>query len=489
MERKATMSNPSYPQSDLSLSFVILGASGDLAHKKIFPALFALYCQDFLPPRFNVFGFSRSSLTPEEYRESIMRYLTCRYTPGESCQEQMEAFLQRCFYVSGRYDSTDSYLELYQAMRVQEGDGPANRVFYMAIPPFLFLDVARALGDSGLVNCGEEAPGFSRVVIEKPFGHDRESSDDLVANTALIFSESQTYRIDHYLGKEVIQNLIVLRFANRVFEPIWNHQHIESVQIAFKEDFGVEGRAGYFDQYGIIRDILQNHLLQIAALLAMEQPLELTAQAIRDEKVRVLRQAHPLHAADFLLGQYTAGGDSGKSLPGYTDDSEIPDDSITPTFARVALRIENERWHGVPFILSAGKALDARCTEIRIRFRPVTPNIFQTGAEPLPANELLIRVQPDQAIHLQFLNKVPVPQMQIAECSLNLRYEAAFQGTLPEAYESLLLDVLRGDKSLFIRKDELEIAWDLFTPALHEIEAQRQKPQLYPYGSAGPRPL
>ncbi len=483
------MPNPSYPQSDLPLSFVILGASGDLAHKKIFPALFALYCQDFLPQRFNVFGFARSPKTREEYRESIMRYLTCRYTPGESCQEKMEAFLDRCFYVTGHYDSPDSYLELYQNMRAQEGNGAANRTFYMAIPPFLFLDVARALGNSGLINCGDEAPGFSRVVIEKPFGHDRASSDDLVTNTARVFSESQTYRIDHYLGKEVIQNLIVLRFANRVFEPLWNHQHIESVHVCFKEDFGVEGRAGYFDQYGIIRDILQNHLLQIVALLAMEQPAELTARAIGDAKVRVLRQAHPLHAADFLLGQYTAGDLNGKQMPGYTDDPDIPGDSITPTFARVALRIENDRWHGVPFVLSAGKALDTRCTEIRIRFRPVTPNIFQTETPPLPANELVIRVQPDQAIHLQFLNKVPVPQMQIAECSLNLRYEATFKGTLPEAYESLLLDVLRGDKSLFIRKDELEIAWDLFTPALHEIEELRKKPQPYPYGSEGPHPL
>jgi glucose-6-phosphate 1-dehydrogenase len=483
------MPNPSYPQSDLPLSFVVLGASGALAPKKIYPALFALYCQDFLPPAFSIFGFARSPKTPEEYRESIMRYLTCRYTPGESCQEKMEAFLKRCFYVTGHYDSTDSYLELYQHMRAQEGAPTANRVFYMAIPPFLFLDVARALGNSGLINCGEKAPGFSRVVIEKPFGHDRESSDDLVANTARVFSESQTYRIDHYLGKEVIQNLIVLRFANRVFEPLWNRQHIESVHVCFKEDFGVEGRAGYFDQYGIIRDILQNHLLQIVALLAMEQPEELSARAIGDEKVRVLRQAHPLHAADFLLGQYTARVLDGKTLPGYTDDPDVPDDSITPTFARVALRIENDRWHGVPFVLSAGKALDTRCTEIRIRFRSLAPNLFQRDAVPLPANELLIRVQPDQAIRLQFLNKAPVPQLQLAECSLNLRYEATFQGTLPEAYESLLLDVLRGDKSLFIRKDELEVAWDLFTPALHEIESQRRKPRPYPYGSEGPQPL
>jgi glucose-6-phosphate 1-dehydrogenase len=354
----------------------------------------------------------------------------------------------------------------------------------MAIPPFIFMKVARAIGDSGLVNCGERREGWSRAVIEKPFGHDRASSDDLVRQMASVFSESQTYRIDHYLGKELIQNVMALRFANRVFEPLWNREHIESVSVSFSEDFGVEGRAGYFDKYGIVRDVMQNHLLQILSLLAMERPAKYDSKAIRDEKVRVLRAVRPLTAGDFVLGQYVAGKIKGQPRPGYKEAKDVAPDSRTPTFAAAVLGVDNERWRGVPFLLAAGKALESRRADIHIRFRPLAHNIYDDGE--LAHNELVIRVQPDEAILLRINNKAPGQDLALAPIELDLRYARAYPVALPEAYESLLLDVVVGDKSLFIRSDELAVAWDIFTPALHEIEERRIEPEPYAYGSAGP---
>jgi glucose-6-phosphate 1-dehydrogenase len=456
---------------------VIVGASGDLARKKIFPALFSLYSQDLLHKDFRAYGFARTQMDDERFREVLSQHLTCRYVPdAASCAGKMREFLSRCGYVSGAYDSADSFLDLYQTMRGAREGGVGNWLFYMAIPPFLFLDVAKAIGDAGMVNCSDQQEAFSRVVVEKPFGRDRESSDALVSNMAGIFSESQTFRIDHYLGKEAIQNLIVLRSANRIFEPIWNRSHISEVRISFQEDADLKGRGGYFERYGIIRDVMQNHLLQMLSLVAMELPRSFNAEDIRNEKVKVLRRIPAPRADDFLLGQYN----------GYKDEPDVPDDSLTPTFARAALRIENDRWDGVPFVLSAGKALQQRMTEIRIRFRSVPENIFQGALGPLEANELVIRVQPDTAIYFRIMNKTPSLQMTLSKCELDMRYASAFNTVAPEAYESLILDAIHGDKSLFIRKDELEAAWDIFTPALLEMENERIRPLPYEMGSNGP---
>ena len=468
------------------LSLIILGASGNLAQTKIVPALFALYCQDLLPKEFNVAGFARRSMSDEAFRAKSDEHLSCRYAPGESCAEKRRGFLARCFYVAGDYASADAYLHLYQSLREREGNRPANRVFYMAIPPFLFLDVARAIGDAGLVACDPNAPFWSRAVIEKPFGEDRASSDELVRNMGLIFAERETYRIDHYLGKELVQNLLVLRFANGIFEPIWNREHIAEVAISFKENFGVGDRGGYFDQYGIIRDVMQNHLLQMLALVAMEPPARLSPTLIRDEKAKLLRAAPPLTPDDVTLGQYARSEVSGTSMPAYVDEPSVPHDSITPTYALARLRIDNPRWDGVPFALIAGKGLDTRKTEIRIRFRQPMESIFcdEDGC-PL-SNELVVRVQPDEAIYIRINNKRPGMGMRLVQSDLDLRYAAAYEGPMPEAYECLLLDVIRGDKSLFIRADELEAAWDIFTPVLHEIDRRPIRPTLYPFGSRGP---
>ena len=288
------------------LAIIILGASGDLAQKKILPALFSLYAQKLLPADTRIFGFARTALTATAFRERTAQNLTCRYTPeARECAALTEQFLTQCHYVDGDYGATDAYLDLAAALRNEFGTLKFNRLFYLAIPPSVFLAAARALGNSGLVTC-DNRDGWTRAVIEKPFGRDRASSDELVAALGQMFTDEQTFRIDHYLGKEIIQNLLVLRFANRVFEPLWNREFISDVRITWKEDIGIAGRAGYFDQFGIIRDVLQNHLLQMLALTAMERPAAFDARHVRDEKVRVLRAIPPLAPADLIIGQYAA---------------------------------------------------------------------------------------------------------------------------------------------------------------------------------------
>ncbi len=467
------------------LCVTVIGASGDLARKKIMPALFALYCRDLLPDEFHVFGFARSAMDDVGFRDLVRTHLTCRYVPGEACADRMNAFLKRCYYVPGAYNQRDAFLDLYERQREVLPGGDINRLFYLAIPPSVFLDVAHALGGAGLVHCGMRKP-WSRVVIEKPFGRDRESSDRLVLEMGRVFREAQTFRIDHYLGKEVIQNLMVLRFANRIFEPVWNRRFIENVQISWKEDLSVEGRGGYFDGYGIIRDVMQNHLLQMLALMTMEPSARLDAGHICNEKVRVLRCIAPLTLDHLVVGQYAAGDWKGRRVPGYLEEALVPADSITPTYAAALLRIENERWSGVPFLLQAGKGLESRETVIRIQFKTVEDTMFSGFDGAGTANALVIRVQPDESIGLRVLTKVPGSGMKLKETELDLSYRKAFSELIPDAYESLLMDVIRGDKSLFIRKDELAAAWNLFTPVLHDLEWLGVKPEEYVFGSRGP---
>lgn len=471
--------------SDKPLSLVILGASGDLAQKKIIPALFALYSQQYLPKDVNVFGFSRTHLTDDEFRKKVVEHLTCRYVPGHSCADWMDAFLSRCHYVSGQYDSADSFLDLFQVMKKYEGGGIANRLYYLAIPPSIFIDVVQSLGGAGLVSCGP-ALGWSRIVIEKPFGRDRESSDLMAKELSQVSGERDIYRIDHYLGKEIIQNLMVLRFANTIFQPLWSREHIESVRITWKENFGIGARAGYFDQFGIIRDVMQNHLIQIVSLIAMEEPSSLGSQFVRDEKVRALKCIPPLTLDDLVVGQYKGFVRGAARQPSYAEEPGVPPGSIAPTFAAAVLKINNDRWKDVPFFIEAGKALDTRVSEIRIRFRPAARNLFSEIRPALPSNELVIRVQPDEAIYFRIVNKQPGLKLELVDTDLDLKYVSTFKEPIPEAYEALILDALRGDKSVFIRNDEVAAAWDIFTPALHELERRSVKPELYDFGGKGP---
>ncbi len=452
------------------MNIVIIGASGDLTRKKLLPALFNLYCNDFLPERFHVVGFARSEMSDTEFRHQVAETLTCRFEPEPSqCDIKVGRFLKRCHYHTGQYDNADDFRAL--GRRLEGLNGPrASMLMYMAIPPSVFLKTAHSIRQAGLSD--EESRDWSRVVIEKPFGRDTESSAELTRALGEIFTEEQTYRIDHYLGKEVIQNLLILRFGNRIFEPIWNRDHVESISISFSEKIGVEGRAGYFDHFGIIRDVLQNHLLQTMALTAMEQPIRLDAHEIAEEKTKVLRATTPLDLENTVTGQYE----------GYLDDQGVPDGSVTETYVSTTLYVTTPRWYGVPFYLSAGKALDTQKTEIVITFKELPYSIFPG----VVGNSLRIRVQPNEAIELIVNNKVPGMQFQSAEVLLNMLYQQQFAATLPEAYERLLLDVLRGDRSLFIQKQELAAAWEIVTPALKRIESERIKPRRYAYGSAGP---
>lgn len=296
-------------------------------------------------------------------------------------------------------------------------------------------------------------------------------------------------RIDHYLGKELVENLSVLRFSNLVFEPLWSRQYIRNVQLIFSEDFGTEGRGGYFDSYGIIRDIMQNHLLQILALFAMETPVSLDAEDIRNEKVKVLRSMRPLQVEDVVVGQYKGHSKGGKSYPSYTDDPKVPNNSLTPTFAAAAMFIDNARWDGVPFLMKAGKALHSNGAEIRVQFRHVPGNLYRRNFGTYldnNTNELVIRVQPNEAIYLKINNKVPGLGMRLDTSNLNLLYSAEYSREIPDAYERLLLDAIEGERRLFIRSDELNAAWALFTPLLKELEDKHVAPELYPFGSRGP---
>ena len=475
------------------LTICVFGASGDLAKKKIYPSLLALFYEGRLPKSFSVFGYARSKMSSEEFREKIRMSLGCRIEANADCDDFMEVFLSRCEYVHGNYDVDADFQKLDAEMLKTEEGKRAMRVFYLSIPPSIFVPVAQMSSRNVQSKTGE-----TRVIVEKPFGRDLESSRALTKALAAELSEKQTYRIDHYLGKELIENLTVLRFSNIMFQPLWNRNYIRNVQINFSENFGTEGRGGYFDNYGIIRDIMQNHLLQIMALFAMEEPASLDAEDIRDEKVKVIRSIREIDIDNVVLGQYKGKTSGTNVFPAYLDDETVPKGSNCATFAAIALFIDNARWDGVPFLMKAGKALHKRGCEIRIQFRHAPGNIYAdkkssggggtTGnSSNAQCNELVIRIQPDEAIYLKINNKVPGLGHKMDRSVLDLTYKSKYSvGELPDAYERLILDVIHGDKRLFIRNDELEAAWKLFTPLLETIESENIPPELYPYGSRGP---
>lgn len=477
MEEKMMKAQESQSE-EACLSIIVFGASGDLAKKKTFPALFNLYRQGFLPAEeVHIFGYARSSLTNDDLRDRLRGCLKPGKTdPSKDPTTVVGMFLNLVTYVSGPYDREEGYVNLEDAIKQQEkvkgcNSGPTQRLFYLALPPSVYPVVSKMIK-----KCCMNKRGWTRVVVEKPFGKDLASSDALSEQLGQLFTEEQIYRIDHYLGKEIVQNLLVMRFANRFFLPLWNRNNIENIQIVFKEDFGTEGRGGYFDEYGIVRDIIQNHLLQVLCLVAMEKPVSLNPEDIRDEKVKILKAVEPIKDEEVVLGQYD----------GYLKDPTVPKGSNTPTFAMVILRICNERWDGVPFILKAGKALDSRKAEIRVQFKDVPGDIL-CRCQKQGRNELIMRLQPSEAMYMKFTVKRPGLEMTAAQSELDLSYRERYEDiVIPEAYERLLLDTLRGDQQHFVRRDELRAAWEIFTPLLHRIDNMELKPTVYKEGSRGP---
>ncbi|KAF2881870.1 hypothetical protein ILUMI_24302 [Ignelater luminosus] len=457
--------------------FVILGASGDLARKKIYPTIWWLYRDNLLPANTIFYGYARSKTSIDQIKEKCKPYM--KIQPNE--EEAYEAFWKLNHYLAGGYDSRSDFEKLNQELVAFEKGPIANRLFYLALPPSVY--------EAATVNIRHACmatKGWTRIIVEKPFGKDFDSAQKLSDHLASLFTEQQLYRIDHYLGKEMVQNLMTLRFGNRIFNPTWNRDNIASILISFKEPFGTEGRGGYFDEYGVIRDIMQNHLLQILTLVAMEKPASCQPDDIRNEKVKVLRCIKPLTTDNVVLGQYVGDPNGeGEAKLGYLDDKTVPEGSTTPTFAVGVLHINNERWDGVPFILRCGKALNERKAEVRVQFKDVPGDIFEGKPK---RNELVIRVQPGEALYVKLMVKTPGMAFEMEETELDLTYGSRYSNVkLPDAYERLILDVFCGSQMHFVRSDELSEAWRIFTPLLHQIEEEKIPPIPYVFGSRGPK--
>jgi glucose-6-phosphate 1-dehydrogenase len=472
---------------------VIFGASGDLTHRKLLPALYSLTRDRLLPARFAIVGFARKPMTDDAFRDQ-MRAACDEFARRRPVDAALwSAFAGHIFYQQGDYDDPASYAGL--KARIEEIEAslglPGNRVFYLATPSWSFAPAIRGLGQSGLTNRGDAR---ARVIIEKPFGSDLETARTLNRDVHDTLAEKQIYRIDHYLGKETVQNLLVFRFANGIFEPVWNNRFVDHVQITGAETVGVEARGRYFDQAGILRDMVQNHLMQVLSLAAMEPPVAFDADAVRDEKLKVLKALRYIPASEIDLqvvrAQYAPGSIAGRDVPGYRSEPDVAAASTTETFVALKLFIDSWRWAGVPFYLRSGKRLPKRVTEIAIVFKEAPHLLFGRRGESIRPNVLSIRIQPDEGIALNFGSKLPGPAMEIAPVSMEFRYGSSFGVEPPEAYERLLLDCLLGDGTLFTRADEVEASW-AWVSRIHKRWAEenatgRSSLVTYPAGSWGP---
>ncbi len=459
--------------------FVILGATGDLTARKLLPSLNGLIARDALGPKSLILGVGvETEFNDQSFRAKCSKDLADAGIPQQQIAQTVSD--KRVFYQAIGKGTDDDYKKLRQRIEQIEKDNglPGNRVFYLALPPKVFPLAIAGLGAAGL----NKSNGWTRLVIEKPFGRDLKSAEALNRVVHEHFEESQVYRIDHYLGKETVQNLLVFRFANSLFEPQWNRDRIESVEITVAESLGVEHRAGYYEGAGAMRDMIQNHLTQVATLTAMEVPEAFQAEAIRREKVKVLHSVLPIKVSDVVLGQYAAGTVEGKDVPAYRDEPGVAKDSQIETFVALRLNIENWRWHGVPFFLRTGKRLPKRASQIVVNFRKPPVWIFKPfDGNAVQSNSLVIAIQPDEGFDLYFEIKAPGQGVKIQRSDLHFRYSEVFQ-PLADAYETLLVDVLEGDPTLFVSDEWVEASWRLYTPLLEN------KPKVIPYaaGSWGP---
>ena len=443
-------------------TLVIFGATGDLTHRKLIPALYNLAAEGALPPALTIIGFARREKTSEQFRKELEES-TRKFSRTPLNEELWAQFASSIIYHQSPFDEAEGYTSLSKQMKEADekrGTG-GNRLYYLAVAPDQFPVILSHLRESGLSTA---TPGsWARVIVEKPFGKDLKSAQLLNTLVSEVFPECDTYRIDHYLGKETAQNIMVMRFANSIFESLWDSNHISHVQITAVEPLGVEGRAGYYDTSGAMRDMIQNHLLQLLTLTAMEPPTSLSADAIRDEKVKVLRSLRPLRGDDVfkhvVRAQYTAGLINGQPVPGYREADGVPKDSTTETYVALQVNIDNWRWAGVPFFIRTAKRMPKGGTEIAITFKSVPRVLFNQTGEGLDENVLVIRIQPDEGVSLRMSAKMPGSSLRIEPVKMDFHYGTSFGKATPEAYERLLLDAMSGDATLFARRDEVEEAW------------------------------
>ncbi len=479
-------------RSEAGCALVVFGGAGDLTRRLLVPALLNLAAEGRLPERFALVGYARTDLDDESYRERLDEAVR-EYAREDLDPALWAALRPRVRWVRGGFDEPEGYARLKEVLGEVHGPGGGGGcdVFYLACPPPFFEEIANRLGTAGLAR--EEDGRSRRLVVEKPFGRDRSSAQELNRRLLQVFSERQVFRIDHYLGKETVQNILAFRFANGFFEPIWNRRYVDSVQITVAEAIGVEGRGNYFERAGTLRDMVPNHLFQVLTLIAMEPPSSLGADAVRDEKVKVLRSVPTWTpdevGRDAVRAQYGPGRlPSGEEVPGYTREPSVDPASRTETYAALHLRIDSWRWAGVPFYLRTGKRLSRRASEVVVRFRRAPLQLFQdTPVSGLHSNQLVLRLQPREGIALRFDVKRPGPEMTLGKVDMDFCYSEYFGETAATGYETLLRDAMRGDTTLFQRADQVEEGWRVVQPVLDAWEADRRAPlPVYPGGSEGP---
>jgi glucose-6-phosphate 1-dehydrogenase len=487
IENAADAPKPAPPSA-----MVIFGATGDLTKRKLFPALYNLVASGLLPDEFAVVGMGRTEMSTDDFRRTLKDEIH-QFATGKVEDRLLQWLVERVYYTAGDFQDPAAYQRLEKMIESAEAERRTGgaRLYYLAVPPEFFAAIVERLGAAGMVR--EEDGRFRRVIIEKPFGHDLDSARELNQHIRSILDESQIYRIDHYLGKETVQNIMVFRFANGIFEPIWNRRYIDSVQITVAENVGVEDRGSYYDKAGALRDVLQNHVFQLLAFIAMEPPISFAADVVRNERVKVLEAIHPFSHEDVLTqvvrGQYGEGFIGGQRVPAYRSEPNVAPNSNTETYAALKLHLDNWRWADVPFYLRTGKRLARRVTEIAIQFKRAPFMLFrETPVEHLNPNLLVLHIQPDEGVSLRFHAKIPGPQVRLGTVRMAFEYADYFGTTPSTGYETLIYDCLVGDSTLFQRSDMVEASWKVVTPVLDvwQTLVPRNFPN-YPVGAWGPK--
>jgi glucose-6-phosphate 1-dehydrogenase len=471
-------------------TLTIFGATGDLAHRKLLPAIYNLAHEGALPERFNLIGAARRDVPTDAFREDARNSIR-NYSRRAPDEQVLDKLLERIQYISCPFDDAEGYGRIRSVIEELDTDGgaPLNRVYYLSTAPEYFPIITHRLKEAGLQRHEDVDV---RAVIEKPFGTDLASAHELQRVVSDAFAEQQVFRIDHYLGKETVQNVMAFRFANYMFEPVWNRNYIDHIQITAAEDIGIGSRAGYYDQSGALRDLVQNHMLQLLALVCMEPPTSFEADKVRDEKVKVLQAIEPMTPEQVseltVRAQYGPGVSAGEQVPGYLDEEGVPGDSRTETYAALRLEVHNWRWAGVPIVLRTGKRLARKVTEIAVQLKPIPHLAFQSsGSVGVKQNQLVLTVQPNEGVSLSLGAKIPGTKMRIRPVNMEFLYGTAFMSQSPEAYERLIIDAMRGDATLFTRDDETLAQWAIIDPILHAWKADTTSPvPAYPAGSPGP---